>query len=159
MLHIEPRSLRDDFPELEVGLLLFGGKTPTDILLFSLFSAKASKPVEPIAAALSLFGFHVPGSFGVDSGPSRIVSWTTSRSSESRPTETLPNREVQDFPPPDRVIIDSILSLLSSSRGVGRVEKLDAVMVGDNAGEPDLGVNECMLNDLPRLTSSVLPLA
>jgi hypothetical protein len=153
-LHIELSSLPTDLFELEAEPLLFGEKTP--VLFLSFFSTKASKPVEPIMAALSLFGFHVPGSFVVGSGLSWIVSWTTSRSSESRPTsETLPNREGRDFPPLDRVMMASILSLLSSSRGVWIVEKLDAVIVGDKAGQLDLVVNECMLRDLPRVTPSV----
>jgi len=161
-LHIEPRSLAVDLFGLEGEFLLFGGgEIQMDILLFSLFCTKAAKPLEPIESVLSLFGFHVAGSVGVGSGLSGIVSWTTSRSSESRrPTsETLPKRDDRDFPPVDRVMIASSLSLLSSSRGVGRVEKLDAVMVGDKAGELDFVVNECMLSDLPRVTSSAFCLA
>jgi len=49
----------------------------------------------------------------------------------------------------DRAIIVSILSILSSSRGVGIEEKLDAVIVGDSAGRLDL-----VVNDLPRVAPS-----
>ena len=157
-LHPRLSPLSVDLPETEPELLLLGGKIRVDTRFFPLFSTKASKPAEPIVALLSLFGFHVLDSVGVGSGLSGIVSWTTSRSSELRPTsDTLPNRGVRDFPLLDRVIIASILSTLSSSLGVGREEKLDAVIVGDRAGRLDLVISDCSLClfiDLPRLTSS-----
>lgn len=123
-LHPKPIPLAVELVELEPEPLLLDGKIPVDILLlFSLFSTKALKPVEPIVAALSLLGFHVLVSVAVGSGLSGIVSWTTSRSSESRPvSETFPKREDRDFPLLDPVIVASILSLLSSSLGVGREE-------------------------------------
>ena len=61
----------------------------------------------------------------------------------------MPSREARDFPLLERAIIVSILSILSSSRGVGMEEKLDAVIVGDRAGRLDL-----VANDLPRVASS-----
>lgn len=158
-LHLKLSSLLADFLELEPDLLLFDWKTPLNIFLFSLFSAKASNPAEPNVVLLSLFGFHVFDSVVVGSGLSGIVSWTTPRSSESRRTsEALPGRD-RDFPLPDRVIVASILSLLSSSLGVGIEEKVDVVIVGDSAGRLDLVVNECVLRlsgDLPRVTSPVI---
>lgn len=117
-LHLKLSSLLIDFLELETEPLLVGWKTPVDILLFSFFSTKASKPAEPIVTALSLFGFHVFDSVEVGSGLSGIVSWTISRSSElRRASEVFPGRDDRDFP---LVIIVSILSLFSSSLGVGR---------------------------------------
>ena len=158
-LHLRLSSLPADFLELEFDLLLLDWKTPVNIFLLSLFSAKASKPVEPNVVELSLFWFNVLDSAVVGSGLSRIVSWTTPRSSESRPvSETLPGRD-RDFPLPDRVTIASILSLLSSSLGVGREEKVDVVIVGDSAGRLDLVFSECVLRlsgDLPRVTSPVV---
>jgi len=158
-LHLKLSSLPADFVELEPDLLLPDWKTPLNFFLFSLFSTKASKPAEPVVVALSLFEFHVFGSFTVGSGLSRIVSWTRPRSSESRPvSETFPGRD-RDFPLPDLLIIASILSLLSSSLGVGREEKVDVVIVGDSAGRLDLVVSERALRlsgDLPRVTSTVV---
>ena len=156
--HLKLSSLAVDFLEIEPELLL-EGKIPMDLILFSLFSTKASKPAEPMVAALSLFGFHVLDSVTVCSG----LSGTTSRSSELRPvSKTLPNREVRDFALLDRVIIAPILSILSSSLGVGIEEELDAVIVGDSAGRLDLVISECALDrfsDLPRATSSASSLA
>jgi len=74
--HPKLMLLAVDFLELKPELLLLGWKRPVDILLFSLFSlfsTNASKPAEPIVAALSLFGFQVLDS-GVGSGLSGIVS-------------------------------------------------------------------------------------
>jgi len=157
-LHLRLSSLPADFLELEPDLLLFDWKTPVNIFLFSLFSAKASNPAEPNVVELSLFWFGALDSTAVGSGLSGIVSWTSPRSSESRPvSETFPGRD-RDLPLPDRVIIASILSLLSSSLGVGREEKVDVVIVGDSAGRLDLVVSECVLRlsgDLPRVTSPV----
>jgi len=158
-LHLKLSSLLADFLELELDLLLLDWKTPVNIFLFSLFSAKASKPAEPTVVVLSLFGFQALDSVLVGSGLSGIVSWTTPRSSESRPvSEAFPGRE-RDFPLPDRVITASILSLLSSSLGVGIEEKVDVVIVGDSAGRLDLVVSERALRlsgDLPRVTSPVV---
>lgn len=162
-LHIEPNSLPTDFLALliEPELLLLDWKMPVDILLlFSLFSTKASKPAEPIVALLSLLGFHVLDSVVLGSGLSGMVSWTSSSSSESRPV-ALPRREERDLTLPVRLITASILSLLSSSLGVGRVEELDVVMVGDRAGRLDLLAIDCMLSrvtDLPRGASSSVSL-
>lgn len=133
---------------------MFDRKIPGDFL----FSAKASKPAEPIVVEFSLLGFHVFDSFVVGSGPSGIVSWTMPRSSDSRPvSEAILRREVRDCVLPDRLIIASMLSLLSSSLGVWIEEKLDAVIVGDNAGRLDLVVREPSLylfDDLSRVTRS-----
>lgn len=156
-VHPKLSSLLVDFVELEPEFLLF------DVFFFSLFSTKASKPAEPIVLALSLFGVCVFDSVVVGSGLSGIVSWTTFKSSEIRPvSETFPNREDQDLPLLDGVIIASILSLLSSSRGVEIEEELDVVTVGDSAGKLDLVVSECTLRlfgDMPRVASSAFPLA
>jgi len=161
--HPKLSSLVVDFLEFEPEFLLLGGKIPVDVLFFfSLLSTKAPKPAEPIVSALSLFGFHNLDSVGVDSGLSVMASWTISRSSESRPSEILPNRGARGLPLVDRVIMTSILSMLSSSLGVGREEKLEAVIVGDRAGRLDLFISECTLDlfsDLPRLTSSAFSLA
>ena len=56
-----------DFLELEPEFLLFNWETLIDVL-FSFFSAKASKSVEPTVAALSPFEFHVLGSVVTGSG-------------------------------------------------------------------------------------------
>ena len=158
-LHLKLSSLPADFLELEPDLLLLDWKTPVNIFLLSLFSAKVSRPGEPSVVSLSLFGLHALDSAFAGSGLSGIVSWTTPRSSDSRPvSETFPGRD-RDFPLPDRVIIASILSLLSSSLGVGIEEKVDVVIVGDSAGRLDLVVNERALRlsgDLPRVTSPVV---
>ena len=163
VLQLKLSPLAVDFLEVEPELLLLGAKIPVDILFFSLFSTKAPKPVELVVAVFSGFGFNILDSVGVDSGLSGIVSWTTSRSSESRRTsEALPSRGVRDFPLADRVIIASSLSTLSSSLGVWREEKLDAVIVGERAGRLDFVISECELclfRDLPRLTFSAFSLA
>jgi len=144
VLHLKLSSLPADFLELKPDLLLLDRKTPVNIFLFSPFSAKASKPAEPNVVGSGLLG---------------IISWTTPRSSESRPvSETFPGRD-RDFPLPDRVIIASILSLLSSSLGFGIGGEVDVVIVGDNAGRLDLVVSERALrlsSDLPRVTSLVV---
>jgi len=46
--HLKLRSLPVDFLEIEPEPLLFDWKMPEDILRFSLFSTKASKPAEPM---------------------------------------------------------------------------------------------------------------
>ena len=155
--HPKPIPLPTDLLELETELfepepeLLFEWKIPVDILRFSLFST-----AELIVGVLSL-GFDDLNSVVVGSGLSWIASWTTSRSSEVRPiSETFPSREDRDFPLIGLVIIASILSLLSSSIGVGMVEKLEVVIVGDSAGRLDLVISECTLCLLPRAISSVI---
>lgn len=157
-LHIE---LPVDFLELriELELLLPVWKIPVDILLLSLFSTKASKPAEPMVTLLSLLGFHVLDSVAGSSE----VSGTMSSSSESRRMSvTFPKREERDFTLFVRVITASILSLLSSSLGVGIEEELDAVIVGDRAGRLCLLARDCTLSrlrDLPRVTRSSVCLA
>lgn len=112
-----------------------------------------------IVGVLSLVGFSDLDSVAAGSGLSGMVSWTTFSSSELRPTsEALPSRVDRAFPLLELVIIPSILSLLSSSIGVGIVEKLDAVIVGDSAGRLDLVISECMLCLLPWVASSVISL-
>ena len=69
--------------------------------------------------------------------------------------ENLPKREERDFTLFERIISASILSLLSSSLGVGMEEVLDAVLVGDRAGRLGLLASDWGLsrfNDLPRVT-------
>ena len=121
--HLEACSLLTDFVEPEPELLLFDWKTPIDIVLLALFSTKASKLVGPTVAVFSRAGFDDLDPVVVSSGLSGIVSWTIPRSSESRPeSEAFLRCEDRDFILPEPVIIAPILSLLSSSTGVGIVE-------------------------------------
>ena len=75
---------------------------------------------------------------------------------------TFPEREERGFRLPGRVIAVSILSLLSSSLGVGREEELEAVMVGDRAGRLGLLASDwglSRLRVLPRVTWSCASLS
>lgn len=145
-----------DFLELrtEVELLLLDLNIPMEILLFSFFSTKASNPADPIVRWLSLLGFQAFNSAAENSG----LSGTTSRSSESpRLWEAFPKREERDLRLLGRFMSASILSLLTSSLGVGIEEELDAVMVGDRAGRLGLLAEDWTLSlfrDLPRARSS-----